>query len=196
MQLLISNKKSSKRWNEQCPQEWYHFYKRNKNHTVCVVAVDAFVQQLEIYSTWQTEELCGPWVSSSDVLHVSSNHRNTNSSKRLTKNRHTWGFYLFFSAKNLKVCQKLCAEPVAGALILTDRFSRVKLRIGVSWYMSLFYCSQCIQLVFNDVLTLGHAQEALPFPCGKKYQKERCYAVMLHYLWSHAFQTAARIKAG
>lgn len=48
---------------------------------------------------------------------------------------------------------------------LTDRFPRVELGLGVTWYVSLFLGSQCVQLMFNDVLTLSHTEEAIPFPC-------------------------------
>lgn len=89
----------------------------------------------------------------------------------------------FSSSKHLQVCLKLTTN-LAGTLLLTDRFAGVELGIAVSRYMSLFYRSQCIQLVFDDVLTLCHTKEALPFSCrGKQHQKQRVnlWAAMLNH---------------
>lgn len=46
-------------------------------------------------------------------------------------------------------------------MTLTDRFPRVELGLGVSWYVSLILGSQCVQLVFDDVLTFSHTEEAV-----------------------------------
>lgn len=89
----------------------------------------------------------------------------------------------FSSSRHLQVCLKLTTN-LAGTLLLTDRFAGVELGIGVSRYMSLFYRSQCIQLVFDDVLTLSHTKEALPISCrGKQHQKQRVnlWATMLNH---------------
>lgn len=47
---------------------------------------------------------------------------------------------------------------------LTDRFPWIKLGVAVSGYVSLIFGSQCLQLMFDDVLTLSHAQEAVSVP--------------------------------
>lgn len=46
-------------------------------------------------------------------------------------------------------------------MTLTDRFPRVQLGLRVSWYIGLILGSQCVQLVFDDVLTLSHTKEAV-----------------------------------
>lgn len=56
------------------------------------------------------------------------------------------------------------SDRVGGGQTLTDGFPGVELGLGVSWYVSLVFGSQCVQLVFNDVLTLSHAEEAVPVP--------------------------------
>lgn len=47
---------------------------------------------------------------------------------------------------------------------LTDGFAGVELGFAVSRHVSLVLSSQGVQLVFDDVLTLGHAEEAVPVP--------------------------------
>lgn len=51
-----------------------------------------------------------------------------------------------------------------GSVRLTDGFARVELGSAVSRYMSLILSSQRVQLVFNDVLTLRRAEEAVSVP--------------------------------
>lgn len=59
---------------------------------------------------------------------------------------------------------KMILRLETGSVPLTDGFPRVELGLVVSRYMSLVLGSQRVQLVFDDVLTLRHAQEAVSVP--------------------------------
>lgn len=55
-------------------------------------------------------------------------------------------------------------EAEGSSQTLTDRFPWIKLGVAVSGYVSLIFGSQSLQLMFDDVLTLSHAQEAVSVP--------------------------------
>lgn len=55
-------------------------------------------------------------------------------------------------------------EAVVGGCRLTDGLARVELGLAVSWNMSFIFGSQSFQLVFDDVLTLSHAEEVISSP--------------------------------